>query len=230
MPQFNKLQNFQQINSNKHHLNKFQSNNKILLKLRPGSGHLQIQIQKVLQNSYFTKISLSIPPQFQILSIVNNQLEHLNGTEFVKSKHVRQLRLSNNRFKQLDAQPLAEMFPQLEELHLDENSFLDLPNAVAEWPREGQLEKIRLGMNPFRCDCRTQEDRFRAQEWVRQNARLIVDLKQVLCVENVTRALKTNDTAVLSDQPPNEGADLFVMPMIEFLRVSFLLGFGSVCW
>ncbi|KAI6171558.1 Protein toll [Aphelenchoides bicaudatus] len=153
------------------------------------------------------------------LSIVNNKLDRLSGNEFVKSQQVRKLRLSNNRLNQLGAQTLSEMFPQLEELHLDGNSFVDLPEAVEAWPREGQLSKVYLGTNPFRCDCQTQPDRYRAQEWIRQNPKAVVDLKQVLCVENVTKALKTNDTAVFSDQPPNEG-DLFVMPMVEFLKVA----------
>lgn len=134
---------------------------------------------------------------------------------------MRQLRLSNNRLSQLDVGPLIEMFPQLKELYLDGNAFVDLPAVLDEWSREGQLEKVHLGMNPFRCDCQTQTDRYRAQQWIKENAQVVVDLKQVLCVENVTRALKTNDTAVFSDQSPNEGADLFVMPMVEFLKVSF---------
>lgn len=72
----------------------------------------------------------------------------------------------------------------------------------------------------FRCDCATRPDRYRAQQWIRDHLAMVSDLPQVVCVENVTRALRTNDTSVLSDQMPNEGVDLFVMPIEKFIQVS----------
>lgn len=136
----------------------------------------------------------------------------------MKSKGVQFLDLSNNRFNSLDARSLADAFPQLEELRLAGNSFTDLPKVVEQWPHD-QLKRIHLGTNPFRCDCLSQPDRYHAQEWIKAHSDMVFDLPQVVCVENVTRALRTNDTAVFSDQMPNEGADLFVMSMQEFLQV-----------
>lgn len=83
------------------------------------------------------------------LSLANNQLHRLNGDEFVKAKHVRSLSLNNNRFNVLEARSLSDAFPHLEELHLNGNSFVDLPKVIEEWPHE-KLRQVALGTNPFR--------------------------------------------------------------------------------
>ncbi|CAJ0920718.1 unnamed protein product, partial [Mesorhabditis belari] len=46
----------------------------------------------------------------------------------------------------------------------------------------------------------------------------IADYSRVLCVENVTRAFRENDTTALSTHPPNLGDDLFTMPLDDFMR------------
>lgn len=58
-----------------------------------------------------------------------------------------------------------------------------------------------------------------AVHWLDRNFARVLDPEGMLCVENVTRAKLLNDTTVLSTEFPNDGgADLFVMPMLEFLR------------
>jgi hypothetical protein len=142
----------------------------------------------------------------------------LNGSEFNNTHAIRSLDLSNNRLNKLEADSLTEIFPRLEELRLRGNSFTDLPEVIEKWPYEN-LKSVYLGMNPFRCDCVTQPNRYRAQKWIRDHSEMVTDLSQVVCVENVTNALRTNDTAVFSDQLPNEGADLYVISMQEFIEV-----------
>lgn len=47
----------------------------------------------------------------------------------------------------------------------------------------------------------------------------VIDADRVLCVENVTQAFRDNDTTVLSAYPPNQGGDIFAMPMDGELRL-----------
>lgn len=77
------------------------------------------------------------------------------------------------------------------------------------------VSKMSLGKNPFRCDC---TDRFKMQGWLLDNLNRVVDAISIDCVENVTEAFLNNDTTVLSARPPNQGADIFAMNMLNFIQ------------
>lgn len=106
--------------------------------------------------------------------------------------------------------------PNLKTLDASKNLFETLPKYLEKNLTKKKLEHIYLGENKFRCDCSV-KNKFKAQIWVQENKNKIVDLENVYCVENLTQALQTNDTTVLTSFQPNYKSDLFIMPMLDFL-------------
>lgn len=108
--------------------------------------------------------------------------------------------------------------PNLETLQASKNLFENLPKYLEKDTAKDKLKHIYLSENPFRCDCSI-SNRFQAQNWFLKNKNRVVDSKNVFCVENITQALLTNDTTVLTSLPPNYKNDLFMIPMLEFLKL-----------
>ena len=139
--------------------------------------------------------------------MTDNNISELNGNEAVNTSGVRLLDLSGNRFGTLPSK-LAQTFPQLETLSLARNTFTELPLAYLNGAEVRQhLKHITLGDNPFKCECPPQArendsggtdenlvvvvgGRYATQSWVLENLHRIVDAGEILCVENLTQAVK----------------------------------------
>lgn len=147
-----------------------------------------------------------------MLHLAGNNLTRLNGDEAFKTQRLEVLDLRSNRLTHIDRR-VADILPSLRSLHVENNAFEDVPDLLTS--TETTVSHVALGGNPFRCDC---SDRFRTQHWLPENLQRVVDANDVYCVENLTRALKENDTTVLSAFPPNAEGDLFMMPMVDFVR------------
>lgn len=128
-----------------------------------------------------------------------------------KTAKVEKLLLNNNEISEIDPRVL-EMMPNLKEIKLQDNRLEDLPEFVTK----SKISKLELGGNPYRCDC--DPSRFRLQTWIQGHAKQVLDIDEVYCMENVTRAFLENDTTSLSGFPPNSGEDIFKISMIHFIR------------
>lgn len=148
---------------------------------------------------------------FQVLHLAGNKLTRLNGDEAFKTQRIETLGLHGNRLAHID-RLVVDILPALQTLHVENNALEDVPELLTS---AAKLTTITMGGNPFRCDC---SDRFRTQQWLPENLHRVSDANEVYCVENLTRALRENDTTVLSAFPPNADGDLFMMPMMDFVR------------
>ncbi|KAK0424546.1 hypothetical protein QR680_008717 [Steinernema hermaphroditum] len=153
-------------------------------------------------------------PSLQLLDLSGNRLSSLNGSELVKTSKIAYLFLNDNRLRVFNG-ALAAAVPNLQVVSLNGNQLEDLPESLEElMAPKGRLSSVSLGHNPFRCDC---SDRFAMQRWLPENVERVADSASVFCVENVTRAFRENDTTTLTAFPPNQGGDIFTMPMLHFI-------------
>uniref|UniRef100_A0A1I7ZZ96 TIR domain-containing protein n=1 Tax=Steinernema glaseri TaxID=37863 RepID=A0A1I7ZZ96_9BILA len=151
-------------------------------------------------------------PSLQLLDLSKNRISTLNGSELVKTAKIAYLFLNDNRLRAFEPE-LAASLPNLQVLSLNGNQLEDLPKPLVGMA-SGRLSSVSLGKNPFRCDC---SDRFLMQSWLPENSERVVDVDAIFCVENVTRAFRENDTTTLTAFPPNQGPDIFTMPMLQFV-------------
>ncbi|CAD5207748.1 unnamed protein product [Bursaphelenchus xylophilus] len=189
-----------------------------MLKSRDLTGRAHLQELRI-NNTGLKEVqpmAFNTLPSLKTLSLTHGHLHKLDAKIAVKTARLQHLDLSHNHLNHLSAE-LLETFPNLKDILLHSNSFSSMPELVLKVVPE-KLRTLALGANPFRCDCVGDESVFNAQNFVASNVGKIVDVETVLCVENVTRAFRFNETFALSSQAPNVGEDLFVMKMVDFLR------------
>lgn len=56
------------------------------------------------------------------------------------------------------------------------------------------------------------------QSWLIENIKVIADVKDIFCIENITEAFLKNDTTILSAYPPNIGHEIYAVPMLQFIE------------
>lgn len=91
----------------------------------------------------------------------------------------------------------------------------DLQNIPEIIDKKIDFAGLSLGQNPYRCDC---DNRFRMQSWLIENIKVIADVKDIFCIENITEAFLKNDTTILSAYPPNIGHEIYAVPMLQFIE------------
>ncbi|VDN01738.1 unnamed protein product [Thelazia callipaeda] len=153
-------------------------------------------------------------PSLQLLDLSGNHLIRLTGDELFRTNKITTFFLHNNMLMSLGNR-LNEIMPILNTITLHNNKLEDLPQSIEQYGK--QLKDISLGHNLFRCDC---SFRFHTQFWLPRNLDIIRDVSDVLCVENVTHAIRENDTTILSPYPPNFGEDIFRIPMAQFIATA----------
>ena len=145
-------------------------------------------------------------PLLELLNLTSNELSHLYADTFAHVLHLRQLDISRNLLAVLNESSFAHL-PRLEtlllshnRLHavhpnafrhlsalktlaLDDNLLVSLPGEVDLSPFPPALEGLRLGRNPWLCDCRLYWLRYRLQRQFTERAgRLVIaDAQQMLC-------------------------------------------------
>lgn len=151
-------------------------------------------------------------PSLQLLDLSGNELRRLTGDEMFRTQKVTHLFLNNNRLHTFGSR-VKEVMPALQFVTLHNNGLQDLPTVIEDLGK--QLTKVSLASNPFRCDCGS---RFRLQSWLPINIEKVADASDIVCTENITQAFRNNDTTVLSAYPPNQGNDVFIMPVTQFIE------------
>uniref|UniRef100_A0A0K0EJS2 TIR domain-containing protein n=1 Tax=Strongyloides stercoralis TaxID=6248 RepID=A0A0K0EJS2_STRER len=164
-------------------------------------------IKKVEKSAFNTLVNL------ESLDLSDNLLEEFDSESLPKAHKLRKIFLSKNEIKTIDSK-LGTTLPQLNELSLEDNQFTELPYLLEDLSNKKRLQRVSISNNPFRCDC---ENRFKMQYWLVNNQHHVSDKSKINCVENVTKALKLNDTTILTSFSPNFGDDLFIMPMMQFM-------------
>ncbi|CAJ0578116.1 unnamed protein product, partial [Mesorhabditis spiculigera] len=170
--------------------------------------HLKINGSRIRE---IQPLAFNTLPNLEVLDLSDNELERMTGDELQKSPNIRELYIHGNRLSDID-DSLIKKVPKIEKLSLHNNHLEDVSSAL---DAASALSSISLSSNPFRCDCGT---RFMAQQWISDHREKVPDYARVLCVENVTRAFRENDTTTLSGHTPNLGDDLVQMSMDDFVR------------
>ncbi|VDN34363.1 unnamed protein product, partial [Gongylonema pulchrum] len=124
----------------------------------------------------------------QLLDLSENHLMRLTGDELYRTNKITTLLLNDNQLTLLGDR-LNDVMPKLQTISLHNNRLQDLPLSVEQFGR--QLTSVTLGSNLFRCDC---SRRFRAQFWLPRNLDIVRDVQNIFCVENISRAIRENDT------------------------------------
>ncbi|VDK66096.1 unnamed protein product [Onchocerca ochengi] len=153
-------------------------------------------------------------PSLQLLDLSGNYLMRLTGDELYRTNKITTLMLHNNHLMSLGDR-LNEVMPQLKTITLHNNKLQDLPLSIEQYGK--QITNITLGSNLFRCDC---SPRFRIQFWFSRNLDVIHDMSDIFCVENISHAIRENDTTILSAYAPNFGEDIFKIPMAQFIATA----------
>ncbi|KAL3997433.1 Leucine rich repeat family protein [Acanthocheilonema viteae] len=153
-------------------------------------------------------------PSLQLLDLSGNYLIRLTGDELYRTNKITTLLLHNNHLMSLGDR-LNEVMPQLKIITLHNNKLQDLPLSIEQYGK--QITDITLGSNLFRCDC---SPRFHIQFWLSHNLNMVHDLSDIFCVENVSHAVRENDTTILSAYPPNFGKDIFKISMAQFIATA----------
>lgn len=153
-------------------------------------------------------------PQLETLNLTSNELSHLYPDTFARLVRLVSLDLSRNQFAFVNETSFAHLprlatlllshnrlhtvhpyafrhLSALKTLALDDNQLVSLPGDVDLSPFPLSLASVRLGRNPWRCDCRLYWLRYR-QQWQgseRTDAVVIVDKQQMLCANEASDAV-----------------------------------------
>ncbi|GMT28400.1 hypothetical protein PFISCL1PPCAC_19697, partial [Pristionchus fissidentatus] len=148
-------------------------------------------------------------PSLQLLDVSMNELREFGSDVLFKTGNITHLFLDHNRLERIDDE-LIRKLPKLRGLTLHSNGLERVSDSLAT------LDSLTLSSNPYRCDC--EMDTFTAPAFLLNHREKILDSSRMRCIENVTRALRENDTTILSFTAPNEGYGIFNMSMNEFLH------------
>ncbi|XP_064473061.1 toll-like receptor Tollo [Ornithodoros turicata] len=128
----------------------------------------------------------------QVLHLDHNKVTALHGFEFENLTNLRELHLSNNRIATVSNRTFTAL-KSLEVLYLDNNYIVEF--QVWNFNYNPALSTLRLGHNPWSCNCRFMEN---FQDWVHMFGGPLKDTISVRCRQNDTNGpflLEFNATA-----------------------------------
>ncbi|KAF7488825.1 Protein halfway [Sarcoptes scabiei] len=142
-------------------------------------------------NRNLFSVPTKLPKNTKILDLSNNQIRNLSALskshgQSPKWRHVSQIILSNNSLEALDG---LDFIRSIVYLDISGNLLTEIPYYIINKVLSDKIDKFRMGLNPYVCDCNT----VKMQKWMQNNYRIILDIKHVRC-GNLRDELSQNES------------------------------------
>lgn len=115
----------------------------------------------------------------KIIDLSNNRIRKLSTAisrdpKLSLWRHVNKIILQNNSLDSIDG---LDQIQSIVFLDISGNLLTEIPYHILDPVLNVKFDKIRIGNNPFTCDCNT----VKMQKWLQNNYRLILDIANVRC-------------------------------------------------
>ncbi|XP_022235721.1 protein toll-like [Limulus polyphemus] len=117
-----------------------------------------------------------LPEKATVLHFEKNNIKSLNVTSFEMYRNLTEIYLDENHISSIDNWNLP---PKLEVISLRGNYLTGVSNNIIKQAENLQSLNLRLGKNPWKCDCHALEFKL----WLTEHLQKVTDIEDIYCSE-----------------------------------------------
>ncbi|XP_076359046.1 uncharacterized protein LOC143251678 [Tachypleus tridentatus] len=119
-------------------------------------------------------LPLLLPEKATVLHFEKNNIKSLNATSFQMYRNLTKIYLDENHISSIDNWYLP---PKLEVISLRGNYLTEVSNDIIKQVEDLQNLNLRLGKNPWKCNCHALEFKL----WLTENLHKVTDIEDIYC-------------------------------------------------